>query len=490
MEPHLVSQRSDGKIVLSIAVTYFEPKRKMKPNSGWAGTILRARLQIAVLLMLSLMGACALHPSTANPPNTVGAAVPKELVAVLPFTAVGASPAEASASTDRMQEELLATGRFTIVDRSQIDAVMNEQALQQTGCTGTDCTVKVGRILGVKQLVSGKVTKLDNTHWLISSSMIDAESAETLRAVSISYEGAYFRLLSDGMPILAAKVAGLPPPEESGFMGRVVDIVSGGISQVLPDKGQLLPDTQAVLPSTRAVRQIWSDSATGMEFVLVPGGSFDMGCGSWARDCFENEKHAHRVTVSSFWLGTTPVTQGQWSRIMGTNSSRFKNGDGFPVEQVSWEDAQRFIAGLNSQSKDGTFRLPTEAEWEYACRAGGKPQEYGTATGQLTMGLANWSEAGIGTTTPVTKYQPNELGLYDMSGNVYQWVQDSFSKYDSGEYASLGVTNPLQERSSANRVYRGGGWFNDAIHARCSGRYGVAPSFRLYDLGFRLARTE
>jgi formylglycine-generating enzyme required for sulfatase activity len=462
----------------------------MKPNSGWAGTILRARLQIAVLLVLNLMGACTLRPSTATPPNTAGAAVPKELVAVLPFAAVGASPAEASAGTDRMQEELLATGRFTIVDRSQIDAVLNEQALQQTGCTGTDCTIKVGRILGVKQLVSGKVTKLDNTHWLISSSMIDAESAETLRAVSIDYEGAYFRLLSDGMPILAAKVAGLPPPSVAGFVGRVVDIVSNGIGQVLPDKTQLPPDTQALPPSTPAVRQIWRDSVTGMEFVLVPGGSFDMGCGSWAGHCFESEEPVHRVAVSSFWLGTTPVTQGQWNRIMSTNSSRFKNGNGYPVEQVSWEDAQRFIAGLNSQSKDAAFRLPTEAEWEYACRAGGKPQEYGTATGQLTIGLANWSEAGIGATTPVTRYQPNELGLYDMSGNVYQWVQDRFSKYDSSEYASLGAPNPLQERSGVNRVYRGGGWFNDAIHARCSGRYRVAPSFRLYDLGFRLARTE
>jgi hypothetical protein len=159
----------------------------------------------------------------ADAPSLTSASNPKQAVAVMQFEATGASDIEASAATDRMQEELFALGKYTLVDRSQIDEVLKEQAFQQTGCTGTECAVKVGRILGVQVLVAGKVTRLDDTHWLIAASMIDAETAETLRSTSIQYKGTYFDLLRDGMPILAAKVTGVTPPEEPRFFGKGVD---------------------------------------------------------------------------------------------------------------------------------------------------------------------------------------------------------------------------------------------------------------------------
>jgi formylglycine-generating enzyme required for sulfatase activity len=221
-----------------------------------------------------------------------------------------------------------------------------------------------------------------------------------------------------------------------------------------------------------------------MEFVYVAGGEYEQGCGAWTNDCQEDEKPTRRVKLSPFWMGRTEVTQGQWKRIMDSNPSYLKKGDDYPVERVSWNDAQQFIARLNAQSRGVTFRLPTEAEWEYACRAGGKPVTYGTATGQLNTSLAKY-DSGDGTAA-VGSYPPNNLGLHDMSGNVWEWVQDV---YNDKAYQSGSTSDPVNERSGAHRVLRGGGWFNVPRLVRCSFRDGVDPGDRNVYLGFRLART-
>jgi hypothetical protein len=131
----------------------------------------------------------------------------RETVAILAFDSVGASPAEASSITDRLQDLLLGTNKFQVVDRARIDAVFKEQAFQQTGCTSTECAIQVGKVLGVRKLVTGKITKLDETHWLISASLIDVESAETLKAPSLLHEGRFFEFLQKGVPILASRLA-------------------------------------------------------------------------------------------------------------------------------------------------------------------------------------------------------------------------------------------------------------------------------------------
>ncbi|HKI96877.1 MAG TPA: DUF3015 family protein [bacterium] len=131
-----------------------------------------------------------------------------ETVAVMQFDASGASNAEITAASDRLQEELLKTGKFTVVDRQQINDILNEQALQQTGCTSTECAVQVGRILGVRKLVVGRINGLDATHWIVSASLVDVETAQTLRTSSVQYKGSFFDFLSSGMPLLAARIAG------------------------------------------------------------------------------------------------------------------------------------------------------------------------------------------------------------------------------------------------------------------------------------------
>ncbi|MBF0161416.1 MAG: formylglycine-generating enzyme family protein, partial [Magnetococcales bacterium] len=166
----------------------------------------------------------------------------------------------------------------------------------------------------------------------------------------------------------------------------------------------------------------------GMAFVWVPGGTFQMGCGPWTDECTEAwEKPVHEVTLSGFWLGEREVTQGEWRAVMGLNPSSFSScGDDCPVEQVSWEDAQRFIQKLNARG-EGMYRLPTEAEWEYGCRSAGKAEKY--AGGGDLEGRAWYHKNSNRTPHPVGRRVANGLGLLDMSGNLYEWVYDGFAAY-------------------------------------------------------------
>lgn len=230
------------------------------------------------------------------------------------------------------------------------------------------------------------------------------------------------------------------------------------------------------------VRQ-WRDPVTGMEFVQVPGGSFEMGCHSNAGQCYDDEKPVRTVRLDGFWIGKDEVTQGQWKRIMGSNPSTFKKGDNYPVEKVSWNDVQDFIRRLNRQSS-AKFRLPSEAQWEYACRAGGKSVTFGTGNDRVSSGNANY-DRNNGGTTPVGRYKANSLGLHDMPGNVGEWVQDKFT-----EYGNVGTDNPIYGRSGEFRVIRGGGWLDISRRLRCSKRYDSTPSHRDRFLGFRLLRSR
>ena len=215
----------------------------------------------------------------------------------------------------------------------------------------------------------------------------------------------------------------------------------------------------------------------GMKFVLIPAGSFMMGEGS--------EKH--QVTISSpFYMQTTEVTQGQWQRVMGNNPSRFKDGGGdCPVEQVSWNDVQEFIRKLNGLEGTDKYRLPTEAQWEYAARSGGKKEEWAGTSNESSLGSYAWYDANSGGKThPVARKQPNGLGLFDMSGNVWEWCQDWYGNYPAGS-----VTDPEGPSSGSFRVLRGGSWYYYAGRCRSAFRYYNVPGSRDDDLGFRLLRT-
>ena len=225
-------------------------------------------------------------------------------------------------------------------------------------------------------------------------------------------------------------------------------------------------------------------TVNGVSFtmVAVEGGTFTMGAtpeqGSDAWDC---EKPAHQVTLSGYSIGQTEVTQALWQAVMGSNSSRFTGDLQRPVERVSWNDCQTFINKLN-QLTGQNFRLPTEAEWEYAARGGNRSKGYKYAGSNTIDDMAWYSGNSSSTTHPVATKAPNELGLYDMGGNVLEWCQDWY-----GSYSSDAQTNPTGPASGSDHVYRGGSWYGHAGYCRVSYRDYGTPSYSYSHLGLRLA---
>lgn len=237
-------------------------------------------------------------------------------------------------------------------------------------------------------------------------------------------------------------------------------------------------------------------NSIGMEFVSIPAGSFMMGSPESEKDSTEDERPQHQVTISKdFYLGKYEVTQRQWKTIMGDNPSYFKDcGDDCPVENVSWDEVQVFIRILNTKG-DGKYRLPTEAEWEYTCRAGATGEfagdlnaiawYYNNSGDQILSG--EWDAAKLKSnnnrTHKVGTKQANAWGVYDMHGNVWEWCQDWF-----GEYPSGAITDPTGGISGAHRIFRGGSMGFPSEYLRSAKRAYHTPSERQLNLGFRLLK--
>ena len=220
-----------------------------------------------------------------------------------------------------------------------------------------------------------------------------------------------------------------------------------------------------------------------IEMVFVKGGTFTMGAtAEQGSDAFDFEKPTHSVTVSDFYIGKYEVTQAQWRAVMGSNPSCFK-GDNLPVEEVSWDDVQEFIKKLNAKTGK-RFRLPTEAEWEYAARGGNQSKGYKFSGSNSISDVAWYDDNSRRKTHPVGQKRPNELGIYDMSGNVFEWCQDWYS---ISAYTSSSQTNPTGPSGGSLRVLRGGSWYLSARGCRVSYRNNSNPDYRSSDYGFRLA---
>ncbi|ETW98742.1 MAG: hypothetical protein ETSY2_42315, partial [Candidatus Entotheonella gemina] len=212
----------------------------------------------------------------------------------------------------------------------------------------------------------------------------------------------------------------------------------------------------------------------GMVFKLILPGRFRMGSQAGLPD----ERPVHQVMIRQpFYLGVYEVTQAQWQAVMGTNPSRFQGDAARPVERVSWEDVQAFIAKLNEIEGEAIYRLPTEAEWEYAARAGG--DEEATASPDEA-----WCDANAEHTThPVGQRRANAWGLYDMHGNVWEWVQDRY-----GPYAAELAIEPRGPEAGQHRVVRGGSWFTPTVKCRAAARSRWPADDRDPDIGLRLVR--
>lgn len=215
-----------------------------------------------------------------------------------------------------------------------------------------------------------------------------------------------------------------------------------------------------------------------IEFVYVKSGCFQMGGDGF----YKNEKPMHQVCLKGYYMGKYEVTQTQWQHVMSKNPSQFR-GNNRPVEKVSWDNVQTFIIRLNQKSGK-QYRLPTEAEWEFACRSGRNGQEY---CGSNKINKVAWYKGNSANKThPVGKKNPNKLGFYDMSGNVMEWTQD---RYQSDYYRNSPIHNPKGPLSGSEYVIRGGSWMDNQWLARTSQRQGKNSNFNSQGIGFRLASS-
>jgi formylglycine-generating enzyme required for sulfatase activity len=282
-----------------------------------------------------------------------------------------------------------------------------------------------------------------------------------------------------------------PPAREPGSPLRALRAAAAaacvgiGVASAGP---QAEPAAQGVERGMAEPRELARRAAAALEqvvYVPIAPGEFLMGCSAGESECGEDEKPAHRVAITKgFEIARHEVTQAVWQAVMGTNPSTFKASDR-PVEQVSWNDVQEFLAALNGRRDGYRYRLPTEAEWEYAARAGSTGSFHGSLDAIAWYGVNSG-----GQTHPVGQKQPNAWGLHDMQGNVWEWCQDW---YRDDLYRTLGeppVFDPRGPASGQQRVLRGGSWYKFLWFLRVSSRFSFRPSGRFPHVGFRCVRTK
>ena len=239
---------------------------------------------------------------------------------------------------------------------------------------------------------------------------------------------------------------------------------------------------------TKQLEKITVDLGGGvdLEMLLIPAGEFVMGSPESDRDAVDDEKPQHPVWITKpFYLGKYPITQEQWEVVMGNNPSHFK-GPKNPVEQVSWIDCQKFLKRLNEKAGGGKFSLTTEAQWEYACRAGSSTKYcfYNRGDEEAVLGQYAWYHGNSGGRThPVGEKRPNAWGLYDMHGNVWEWCEDRWYNYEHH------AQSPTPSSTGSERISRGGGWNYFATYCRSAFRFIFLPGRRLKFLGLRVSRV-
>lgn len=253
---------------------------------------------------------------------------------------------------------------------------------------------------------------------------------------------------------------------------------------VLNQNGNMVQQAEPIVNVSGSTIIIPVKDGISIDMVMVEAGTFMMGATPEMKDFFSDEEPVHQVNLSDdYYIGKYEVTQTLWQAIMGSNPSCFK-GESLPVEQVSWDDCQKFIEKLSAIT-GRKFRLPTESEWEYAARGGKKSRSYQYSGSNDLEKVAFYSDNSGQKTNPVGQKIANELGIYDMSGNVQEWCQDVRSTYEKTPKA-----NPIGVSIDSPRVCRGGAWGYGASWCRSSCRSGYFPSLRSNDLGFRLAITK
>jgi formylglycine-generating enzyme required for sulfatase activity len=376
-------------------------------------------------------------------------------LAIVPFQLRDStSESDADVLAQILAINIVRSGAYAVYPRTaSLEQVQDEYANQLSGDTEDESLVDMGKGENPQFVLSGTARKLGSVQNMFNTSIIDLRSGVQKKGASVNYES-----LDDGIDAMLALVRGLT-----------------GVSLSAPA----------------------SVAAASEGFVRIQGGTFTMGSPASEAGRYDNEVQ-HQVTVGSFYMGKYEVTQKEYQALMGTNPSYFK-GDNLPVEQVTWYDAVNYcnalsrkegltpaytVSGTNvswNRSANG-YRLPTEAEWEYACRAG-TTTPY--SSGSSVDGAGWYSSNSASTTQPVGTKQANAWSLYDMHGNVWEWCWDWY-----GAYPSDAQTDPMGASSGSPRVLRGGSWSDIGRIVRSAYRLSYTPSYRISFLGVRLLRPS
>ena len=382
-----------------------------------------------------------------------GKELPK--IAVWDLTSGDIKGAYAQDLTLILGSEVSKLGKYEVYSQENVRTLAGWTAERmQLGCTDSKCLTALGQ-MDIAKLISGRVGKIGN-RFSVSLSLFDTQNAKAERMIS----------------------------EFCQSEDELIELVQMAVRKLLGEEiVSVTPSTPIkAQPQPSSVPPTWEDPVTGMEFVFIKGGCFEMG--DTFGDGDKDEKPVHQVCVDDFYLGKYEVTQGQWEKVMGNNPSYFKNcGGNCPVEQVSWNEVQEFISRLNQRSGK-RYRLPIEAEWEYAARSGGKREKWSGTSSEGELGQYAWYDGNSGSRThPVGKKRPNGLGLYDMSGNVWEWCADW---YGENYYQGSPRNNPKGPGNGSYRIFRGGAWRILPRLVRVAVRDGFGPAGRSYFLGFRL----
>lgn len=351
---------------------------------------------------------------------------------------------------------------YEAFDRVSLSQLMGEHNFQRTGYVSDEQIKALGEATGAAYVLILEVAYVDEVTIILTSQIIDIESTKVMQ-VAIEQSA------TDGTSILKACRA---------LTRQLL------LSDTSPSKSNAGNSTYAQQPSTVSNQQsqVREIDVNGVKFkmVYVAGGTFTMGATAEQVGYENDETPAHQVTLSDYFIGETEVTQELWYAVMGNNPSYFTRSSRNPVEQVSWHDCQSFIQKLN-QLTGLRFRLPTEAEWEFAARGGNSSKGYKYSGSNRIDDIAWYSGNSGNATHEVATCYPNELGIYDMSGNVWEWCSDWY-----GSYSSMVQTDPSGAGSGSCRVDRGGSWSSSARYCRVAFRSYCAPDGRNGNLGFRL----
>ena len=362
-------------------------------------------------------------------------------------------------------------------DRVDMTAITGEQSFQRTGMVSDEQIKRVGEMTGAAYVLIAEAAQYDDQNIIIAAKILDVETGG---------------VVSSTPPAVESK----EPTKMAEACIRISKILVGDKSSARPITSSTTSYSQTGYASqpAPAANQDFTETAWGinMKMIWVEGGDFLMGCTSeQGGDCGSDEQNVRRVTVDGFYIGMLEVTQSQWEKVVGTSiyqqkskanaSNTYGVGPEYPMYYVSWDEAMEFCRLLSNKT-GRTYTLPTEAQWEYAARGGNKNEGAKYAGSNMIDAVAWYTDNSGSSTHIVGSKRANALGIYDMSGNVWEWCKDWYAS----SYVSYDTNNPVGPSSGSYRVNRGGSWSGNASSCRVANRGNGSPGDRNAYLGFRV----